>query len=73
MKVPKQFAFEFRQDQANIEYCCYCGTERGDRISCCEENHWETFKDLPAEVQEEMIEEAWCMEAPVLAGHRSMK
>ena len=26
-------------------YCTYCGRPKGDRISCCQENHWMTGKE----------------------------
>ena len=30
-------------DQEMIEFCPYCGTERGNRFSCCGEVHWQTM------------------------------
>jgi hypothetical protein len=26
--------------------CIYCGEPKGDSISCCEENHWTTLKEM---------------------------
>jgi hypothetical protein len=26
-------------------YCTYCGRAQGDRISCCQENHWLTLEE----------------------------
>ncbi len=28
------------------EFCTYCGTARGDRLSCCGENHFMTTKEF---------------------------
>ena len=28
----------------STEYCCYCGMNRGERIGCCGENHFEIFE-----------------------------
>jgi len=27
-------------------YCTYCGMPKGDRISCCGENHWQTAEEF---------------------------
>ncbi len=29
-------------------YCTYCGMPKGDRISCCEENHFMTAQEYKA-------------------------
>ena len=26
-------------------FCTYCGRPQGDRISCCQENHWLTAQE----------------------------
>lgn len=42
------------------EYCTYCGLARGDRLSCCGENHFQTaqeFKDYHGEWPEDVDEE----------------
>ena len=39
------------------EYCCYCLTPRGERFSCCQENHFVEFKDLPPEDQAALRED----------------
>lgn len=36
------------------EYCCYC-LEQKTGHSCCQENHFVTFKDLYPEDQREII------------------
>lgn len=28
------------------EYCTYCGLARGDRLSCCGENHFQTAQEF---------------------------
>lgn len=27
-------------------YCCYCGFEQGEKISCCGEHDWVTKEEL---------------------------
>jgi hypothetical protein len=27
-------------------YCTYCGSPQGDRIQCCQENHWMTAEEF---------------------------
>lgn len=27
--------------------CVYCGNPKGDRLSCCGENHWEEIPECP--------------------------
>jgi hypothetical protein len=38
------------------EYCCYCGNEKGEAISCCGENHFVPFSDLYEDLQKEILE-----------------
>lgn len=35
-------------------YCCYCGTEERS-LSCCGENHYETFAEMSKENQLNII------------------
>jgi len=39
-----------------LEYCCYCGSEKGDKISCCGENHFVPFSELYEDMQKEIME-----------------
>lgn len=32
----------------STEYCTYCGAPRGDRLSCCQENHFMTAREYRA-------------------------
>jgi hypothetical protein len=38
------------------EYCCYCGEERGDKLGCCQENHFVPFEDLDDDMQKDILE-----------------
>lgn len=38
-------------------YCVYCLTPKGDRFSCCQENHFVPFDDLYPEDQAVLLEE----------------
>jgi hypothetical protein len=41
----------------DCEYCCYCTEPKGDKYTCCSENHFVPFEDLYEEDKEAMIEE----------------
>ena len=41
----------------DCEYCCYCTEPKGDKYTCCSENHFVPFGDLYDEDKEAMIEE----------------
>jgi hypothetical protein len=43
-------------DLDGVEFCTYCLEERGDKRSCCHENHWVEYKDLDEETQEYLKE-----------------
>ena len=45
------------QMEDSTEYCCYCGTTRGERIGCCGENHFEVFADMYKDVQDYIVDE----------------
>ena len=38
------------------EYCCYC-LQPKESYSCCQENHFVTFRDLYEDEQKEIINE----------------
>ena len=44
--------------QSSEEYCLYCLEYRGEKWSCCKENHFSRFVDLYEEDQAELIEQA---------------
>lgn len=39
-------------------YCCYCGEEQADKLSCCQENHFVPFEDLYEDLKENILEDA---------------
>jgi hypothetical protein len=43
-------------DMDGVEFCAYCLEERGDKRSCCQENHWVVYEDLDEETQEYLKE-----------------
>jgi len=45
------------KDLSHTTYCCYCLETKGDRWSCCSENHFMEFTELYKEDQEILIEE----------------
>jgi hypothetical protein len=50
--VFEQYQAEFH----DVEFCCYCLEQKGDKWSCCKENHFVPFQDLYLEDQKEIIE-----------------
>ena len=40
-----------------VEFCPYCMEEKGDKTSCCQENHFVPFSDLDTDSQLEIIKE----------------
>lgn len=48
---------EYKEEEANVQYCSYCGEPRNHKIGCCSENHWILFSEL-AEEEQNMIAEA---------------
>lgn len=63
----KTFADEIKDDfmKSSEMYCCYCVKPKGDKFSCCLENHFVEFSDLDEESQQLLIDdeiykyEAW--------------
>ena len=55
----KEFYQQLKQEfmQSDTEYCYYCLEPKGDKWSCCKENHFGTFSDLPEDDQAFLIQE----------------
>lgn len=49
----------FKAEQANVEYCCYCFSVRGEQRSCCSENHFVEYKDLDDDTQQQIAQEEY--------------
>ena len=49
-----QYMEEFMD--SDVEYCCYCFEPKGDKYSCCQENHFITFRDFDRADQVGIIE-----------------
>lgn len=43
----------------DTQYCCYCGGEKV-RFQCCGENHFQTFAQMPADEQDEFLDNEEC-------------
>lgn len=41
----------------STEYCNYCCESRGDRLSCCQENHFSTYADMDKDSRKELLDE----------------
>lgn len=55
--IVKNVIEEIMEDEANVQYCCYCVERRGTKMSCCGENHWIEFRDLDDDTQLEIVKE----------------
>ena len=55
----KNFIQQFKEEHANIEYCCYCTEPKDDKISCCSENHFVPFSDLDDDTQMDIINDEY--------------
>lgn len=53
------FAEELHSEfmHSDRQYCTYCLEPRLEKQSCCGENHWATYAELPEEDQEYLVEE----------------
>jgi len=53
------------------QYCCYCGCEVNARFQCCGENHFQTFAQMPADEQDEFLDNEEC--APLYTSTQPQK
>ena len=53
----KEFYQQMKEEflRSDTEYCYYCLEPKGDKWSCCQENHFGCFKDLYEEDQHYII------------------
>jgi hypothetical protein len=47
---------QYREQFADILYCCYCLEPKGESYSCCQENHFIEFQDLDIDQQKDIID-----------------
>jgi len=40
----------------DTQYCCYCSESRGSRLSCCQENHFQTYAEMGKENREDFLD-----------------
>lgn len=50
---------DFKKEEANVPYCCYCLTRQGSKFSCCDEVHFVPFSELPDYEQEIIIDDEY--------------
>ena len=55
----QSFSQQFKEQNWEVEYCCYCLTPRNDKMGCCQENHFIPFYDLYEDEQNHIIESEW--------------
>jgi hypothetical protein len=53
----KEFYQQMKEEflRSDTEYCYYCLEPKGDKRSCCQENHFGRFGDLDGVDQHEII------------------
>jgi hypothetical protein len=55
--VMKGLIAHYMELMGQVEFCPYCMEEKGDKTSCCQENHFVPFSDLDTDSQLEIIKE----------------
>lgn len=55
----KNYIEEYREQEANVQYCPYCIEPRFSKLTCCGEAHWITFSDLDDDTQMQIIMEEY--------------
>ena len=48
---------QYREQFADILYCCYCLEPKGESYKCCDENHFIEFQELDIEEQKIIIDD----------------
>jgi hypothetical protein len=48
---------QYREQFADILYCCYCLEPKGENYRCCDENHFVEFQELNIEEQKVIIDD----------------
>ena len=53
----KEFYQQMKEEflRSDTEYCYYCLEPKGDKFSCCQENHFGRFSDLYEDDQHHII------------------
>jgi hypothetical protein len=52
----KDFLESAKEDLKGVEYCPYCIEPRGDKRSCCGENHFINFEDFDDDTQRDIVQ-----------------
>jgi sulfur relay (sulfurtransferase) complex TusBCD TusD component (DsrE family) len=55
--IVKELLQAIMEKEKHVQYCCYCVERRGEKMSCCSENHWIEFNDLDDDTQLEIVKE----------------
>jgi sulfur relay (sulfurtransferase) complex TusBCD TusD component (DsrE family) len=55
--IVKELLQAIMENESRVQYCCYCVERRGEKMSCCSENHWIEFRDLDDETQLDIVRE----------------
>lgn len=55
----KSFLEQAKADLHGVHYCPYCMEPKGDKRSCCEENHFLEFQDFDDETQNQIVQDEY--------------
>jgi hypothetical protein len=53
----KHILQQFIEDEASTEFCCYCCEPKGDKLTCCQENHFIPLSDFDQATQMEIAKD----------------
>jgi hypothetical protein len=53
------YIIEYKEQYAHEQYCQYCVTSKGKKLTCCGEVHWVNFEDLDDNTQLTIIKEEY--------------
>jgi hypothetical protein len=55
----KDFLIQAKENLHGVQYCPYCMEPRGDKLSCCSENHFLEFQDFDDDTQTQIIQDEY--------------
>ena len=58
-EIVNNYIIEYKEQYAYEQYCPYCVTPKGKKLTCCDEVDWVDFKDLDDNTQLEIIKEEY--------------
>jgi hypothetical protein len=54
-EIMKDYLETAKEEFKGVQYCVYCLDAKGDKRSCCDENHFINFEDFDEDTQQTII------------------